>query len=104
MVVRFTAMADGVPVQVWDGGCLEANLEFELVADSAVAATLQAHFILESGTWHPANGSPDELGLGPYVDLELLRSDLRRVAQELVYELQQYPSLAPERPLPSPLL
>lgn len=104
MVVWFTAMADGVPVQQWGGACLEANLEFELVAASAETVTLRAHFILERGTWHPADGSPDIPDYGAFADLQLPRSDLRRVAQELAHELQQYPSLAPERPLPSPLL
>lgn len=104
MVVWFTAVADGVPVHEWGGACLEANLEFELVAASAETVTLRAYFILEHGTWHPANGGPDISGYGAYVDLNTLRSDLRRVAQELAQELQQYPSLAPERLLPSPLL
>lgn len=104
MAVWFTAMADGVSVQQWGGACLEANLEFELVAASTETVTVRAHFILERGAWHPADGSPDISGYGAYVDLELPRSDLRRVAQELAHDLQPYPSLAPERKLPSPLI
>jgi hypothetical protein len=103
MVVWFSAMVDGVPVHEWGGACLEANLEFKLVAASAVSVTLRANFILERGTWHPADGSPDVPDYGAYVDLELTRSDLRRVADELASELERYPPLVPERPLPSPL-
>ena len=103
VVVWFTAMANGVPVHAWGGACLEANLEFELIANSAEAVTIRAHFILDD-TWHPADGSPDLPHYNSHVDLELPRGDLRRAAEELAHELQLYPSLVPERFLPSPLL
>jgi hypothetical protein len=65
MVVWFTAMADGVPVDEWGGACLEANLEFELVAASAESVTVRAHFILERGAWYPADGTPPFLTMEP---------------------------------------
>jgi hypothetical protein len=104
MVVWFVALANGVPVHVWGGACLEPNLEFELVAASAESVTLRASFILEHGIWYPADGSAGIPRYGASVDLELARADLRHVAQELAQELQRYPLRAPEDPEPSPLL
>src|SRR5262249_17882309 len=104
MAAWFSAMAEGVPVHKWGGACLEANLEFELVAASAESVTPRAHFILERGVWHPADGSPNVPDYGAYVDLEVARSELQRVALELSSELRRYPPIVPERTLPSPFL
>lgn len=104
MVVWFSAMAEGVPVEEWGGACLEANLEFQLVGASVESVTLRAHFILERGVRHPADGGSDVPDFGAHVDLEITRSDLRQVAQDLALELQQYPPREHEHLLPSPLL
>ena len=103
MVVWFTAMADGVPVKTWGAGCLEHNLEFQLTAASGNTVTIRAYFSLEHGIWHPADGNPDIPQYRDYVDLELPRSELRRVAQELADELKRYPG-PPDPSLLSPLL
>lgn len=103
MVAWFSAMAEDRAVDEWGGACLEANLEFELVATSADTVTIGAHFILERGIWHPADGRPSIPDYGSQVNFELARTDLLKVAQELAHELEQYPPRAPEQVLPSPL-
>jgi hypothetical protein len=102
MIVWFTAIADGVPVHPRGAACLEANLEFELVAAAAERVKVRADVILERGWWHPAEGGPALYYSRASVDMDLPRSELRRVAWELADDLQRFPSLVPERSLPSP--
>ena len=102
----FSAMAEGESVHGWGGACLEANLEFELVAATTESVTLRASFILASGIWFPkvAEGRPKVVDFQGSVDLTVARSELQGVADELALKLRQYPPRERERLLPSPLL
>jgi hypothetical protein len=104
MIVWFRAMADGVPVQYWGGACLEANLEFELVAISVSSVRVRATFIVESGLWHPVDGSAEVSHYHGCIDFDLAHEDLQSIALQLAEELQQDPPIAPLSPLPSPPL
>jgi hypothetical protein len=104
MIAWFQAMADGVPVQRWGGGCLEAHIEFELVAKVATMVTVRASFILESGLWHPEAGGASVYHYHGSSDFDLTREDLQRIAREFTEEVEHFPPIAPLRALPSPLL
>jgi hypothetical protein len=104
MIAWFHAMAHGVPVQRWGGACLEANLEFELVATSVAHVTVRATFILETGLWHPDDGGASVSHYHGSIDFDLTREDLQQIAGVLAEELHRYPPIAPLRTLPSPFL
>jgi hypothetical protein len=102
----FSAMAEGKSVHGWGGACLEANLEFELVAATTESVTLRASFILASGIWYPkvAEGCPKVIDYQGYIDLTVARSELQGIADEFALKLRQYLPRERERLLPSPLL
>jgi hypothetical protein len=103
LIVWFTAIAEGLAVQSWGGNCLEATLEFTLVAESLETATILASFILERGLWYPRNGQDALSDYRAHIDVVIPRTDLRNLVRELDDELRRFPPREPERPLPSPL-
>jgi hypothetical protein len=103
MNVWLTVIADGLPVQAWGGNCLEANLEFTLVAESPETATIRASFILGRGLWHPTHGKGALFDYNARIDFEIPRIDLRNLVRDLEDELRRVPPREPERRLPSPL-
>lgn len=101
LITWFVALAEGVPVEPAMGG-LEANLDFERLSASAESVVLRVCFILERGLWYPADGNRAVRSHSGHLDFELSHSDLRKVATDWAGELERFPPIVPERPLPSP--
>jgi hypothetical protein len=100
LITWFVALAEGIPVMPSAGG-LEANLNFERLSASAESVMLRVDFILERGLWYPAKGRRAVRAHSGNLDFELSPSDLLVIADGWASELERFPPLVPERPLPS---
>ena len=107
MIAWFHAMANGVAsaVQRWGGACLEANLEFELVATSVATCHGTRHVHpRDTGIWYPDDGGASVSHYYGSIDFDLTCARTSsEIARRLAEELQCYPPIAPLRTLPSPL-
>ncbi len=101
LITWFVALEEGVPVMPSAGG-LESNLEFERLSASAESVMLRVCFIIEHGLWYPADGRRAVRSHSGYLDFELFHSDLWKVATDWAGELERFPPIVPECPLPSP--